>query len=95
MTLSSQPLASRTPASDPSGPVRTCVGCRKLDAQSVLMRVVLDGNLVVADLNRSLPGRGAWLHRSDECLATALQRRAFGRAFRAPQADASGITLES
>ncbi|WP_430867085.1 YlxR family protein [Demequina aurantiaca] len=94
MTLSSQDYASRTPASDHTGPVRTCVGCKKLEAQSVLMRVALDGNRVVADPIRSLPGRGAWLHRSDDCLTKALQRRAFGRALRAPQADASGISLE-
>ena len=94
MTLISQPRVSRALVSDHTGPGRTCVGCRKQDNQSALMRVALNGDRVVTDLSQSMPGRGAWLHRSDECLATALQRRAFGRALRAPQADASGITLE-
>jgi len=58
------------------------------------MRVALDGNHVVADPRRLLPGRGAWLHRSDECLATALNRQAFGRALRAPRADVSGFGLD-
>jgi len=29
-----------------------------------------------------LPGRGAWVHPSSECIRKALQRKAFGRALR-------------
>ncbi|WP_245569654.1 YlxR family protein [Gordonia shandongensis] len=41
---------------------------------------------VVVDDRKRLPGRGAWLHRSDECLSQALRRRAFGVALRARDA---------
>jgi predicted RNA-binding protein YlxR (DUF448 family) len=34
------------------------------------------------DPRHLLPGRGAWLHPTEECLEQALRRRAFGRALR-------------
>ena len=79
-----------TPAG-PSGPVRTCIGCRERAARSDLVRVVLDGGLVVIDEGASLPGRGAWLHRRPECLDLAVRRKAFSRALRASVADASSL----
>jgi len=39
-------------------------------------------SVVVPDVRGRLPGRGAWLHRSTECLQLAIRRRAFGRALR-------------
>jgi predicted RNA-binding protein YlxR (DUF448 family) len=35
---------------------------------------------LVPDPRHRLPGRGAWLHPSGDCLDQALRRRAFGRA---------------
>ncbi|WP_235529087.1 MULTISPECIES: YlxR family protein [unclassified Phycicoccus] len=37
---------------------------------------------LVPDPWRRLPGRGAWLHPTGDCLEQALRRRAFGRALR-------------
>jgi len=37
---------------------------------------------LVFDLNAQMPGRGAWLHPSSECLRLAIERRAFTRALR-------------
>jgi len=37
---------------------------------------------VVADPRLRMPGRGAWLHPTPECLDLAVRRRAFGRALR-------------
>jgi predicted RNA-binding protein YlxR (DUF448 family) len=76
-------------------PERTCVGCRTKAPRSVLMRIVAtrtdDGDpavsrVVVAepDERRRLPGRGAWLHPSPDCLDLAVRRRAFARALRVP-----------
>ncbi|MPY11825.1 YlxR family protein [Arthrobacter sp. KR32] len=69
-------------------PVRTCVGCRRRDRQSHVMRVVarpMDGQIVaVIDERRRLSGRGAWLHPDPACMDTAIKRRAFSRAFRGP-----------
>ena len=75
-------------------PQRTCIGCRKKDDQAALMRLALDSgdgsNAVLVDESRRMSGRGAWLHPDTACLATAVKRRAFGRAFRA-QADPSAV----
>ncbi|MCV7197059.1 YlxR family protein [Mycobacterium angelicum] len=69
------------------GPVRTCVGCRKRELAAELLRVVAesDGNgkhAVIVDTAGSLPGRGAWLHPSPQCVQQAIRRRAFTRALR-------------
>lgn len=37
---------------------------------------------VVVDPRLRLPGRGAWLHPTPECLELAVRRKAFGRALR-------------
>jgi uncharacterized protein len=63
-----------------------------------LLRVVArdDGNglAVVPDPRRRLPGRGANLHPTPECLALALRRRAFPRALRVSGRLASGPVEE-
>ena len=79
------------PAAGPSGPVRTCIGCREKAARSDLVRVVLQGGVVVIDEGATLPGRGAWLHRRSECLDLGIRRKAFPRALRASVADASSL----
>ncbi|MGI8697288.1 MAG: YlxR family protein [Mycobacteriales bacterium] len=63
-------------------PCRTCVGCRARAAAPILLRLVQVGDQVVPDPGRCEPGRGAWLHPCPECLALAVRRRAFRRAFR-------------
>ncbi|QLD11050.1 YlxR family protein [Microbacterium oleivorans] len=63
--------------------VRTCVGCRARASRSSLLRVVARDGVLIPDRAASLPGRGAWVHDTDECVDAALRRRAFGRALRA------------
>jgi len=53
---------------------------------------LVDGRVVI-DEKATQPGRGAWLHRSQECLDLAIKRRAFARAFRTSVADASSLGL--
>ncbi|MCZ2403612.1 YlxR family protein [Paenarthrobacter sp. Z7-10] len=65
--------------------MRTCVGCRRRETQSHLLRMVRElsaagDTAAVADPRHRLPGRGAWLHPTTACLALALKRRAIGRA---------------
>ena len=79
-----RPRLSRT---TPGSPTRTCVGCRGADSWSALLRVVAEKGeqgqyLLVPDPWHRLPGRGAWLHPTGECLHLAVRRRAFGRALR-------------
>ena len=68
------------------GPVRTCIGCRRTAARSVLLRIVggeVEGRLIaVPDPAAVRPGRGAWLHRDRGCVELAERRKAAGRALR-------------
>jgi predicted RNA-binding protein YlxR (DUF448 family) len=63
-------------------PVRTCVGCRARAPRSTLLRVVAVDSTLVPDERASMPGRGAWVHETRECVDAALRRRAFVRALR-------------
>jgi predicted RNA-binding protein YlxR (DUF448 family) len=63
-------------------PVRTCIGCKERTAKSSLLRLVATGDGIIPDPRARLPGRGAYLHPSLECLELAQRRRAFPRALR-------------
>jgi len=43
--------------------------------------VAVDSHLVF-DERASMPGRGAWVHETPECMDAAIRRRAFVRALR-------------
>jgi uncharacterized protein len=76
----------------PPGPVRTCVGCRERAARADLLRVVAEGDRLVPDPARRLPGRGASVHPDPRCVDLAEKRRAFPRALRLPgPLDASAV----
>src|SRR5690242_2063186 len=83
-----RPSAAAPPTRTTHGPpTRTCVGCRRTDSWSALLRVVAETDETGAirltpDPRHRLPGRGAWLHPTGDCLDQALRRRAFGRALR-------------
>lgn len=72
-----------------SRPLRTCIGCRDRDTQRNMLRIVQscggDGftlQRILVDMRGGLPGRGAWLHPSVQCLHQAVRRNAFTRAFK-------------
>jgi uncharacterized protein len=77
-----RPAAARDVAQ--GEPLRTCLGCRRRGARSVLLRLVaveVDGAAaVVLDNDRTMPGRGAWLHPDLECLELARRRSAVARS---------------
>lgn len=66
---------------------RTCLGCREALDQDQLVRYVLapDGTVTV-DYRHRLPGRGAYTCLKMPCLATAVQRKQFDRAFKGTNA---------
>ena len=73
---------------------RTCVGCRQRSQRADLLRVVSKSNVFAFDPNKTMPGRGAWIHPSSDCLNLAIQRNAFGRALRlSKQIDSSGLVF--
>ena len=65
---------------------RTCVGCRGTASPDQLVRVTTEstahGPRAVVDLRRRRGGRGAWVHATSECVALAVRKKAFNRAFR-------------
>lgn len=65
------------------------MGCRERADQSQLVRVARDASGFVVD--RTAPGRGAWLHPGRGCGALALKRRAIPRALRADAGDPAGL----
>ena len=78
-------MARRSPRPVLSAPaIRTCVGCRVREAKSDLLRLVAVGGDIVPDPQARLPGRGAYLHPSQECFELAQRRRALPRALRQP-----------
>ncbi|WP_336659059.1 YlxR family protein [Leucobacter sp. USHLN153] len=62
--------------------VRTCVACRLRAPRTELLRVVLREGRLEVDDRGVLPGRGAWVHPTRECLDRAVTRGMFPRALR-------------
>jgi predicted RNA-binding protein YlxR (DUF448 family) len=65
--------------------MRTCVGCRSTLPIERLVRCTLSREGVVT-VSRTAPGRGAWLC-SAPCIAVAIRKRGFERAWRRPIPD--------
>ena len=63
-------------------PQRSCIVCRESKDKSELLRVVRrpDGSVVLDDTGRE-PGRGAYVCKHGDCMATAVKKRLFNRAF--------------
>jgi uncharacterized protein len=66
------------------------VGCGSRAAKSELLRVVAAGDEVIPDPQARKPGRGAYLHPSQECWERAKRRRSIPRALRLPGPLADG-----
>jgi predicted RNA-binding protein YlxR (DUF448 family) len=58
-----------------------CVACRtRRDREGLVRLVRIDGEGVQIDLEGRLPGRGAYLCRTEACWALAQRRRSLERA---------------
>lgn len=76
------------------GAERTCLGCRATLQREELVRYVLTpSGEVTVDYRKRLPGRGAYTCISRTCLATAVQKRQFNRAFHKDAVRAEVATL--
>ncbi len=65
------------------GPERTCIVTRTKGAPEGFIRfVVSPDRIVVPDLRRVLPGRGAWVTAEKAVVALAVKRKSFARAFK-------------
>lgn len=66
-------------------PLRQCVGCREMKEKRDLIRVVRSPEGAVSlDFRGRLPGRGAYVCASADCLKRARKSRALERAFETP-----------
>ncbi|MBO5514336.1 MAG: YlxR family protein [Mogibacterium sp.] len=62
--------------------MRRCVACRESKPQEELMRFTLSEGHLSADIQTKADGRGYYLCRKDDCINTAIKRKAFNRACR-------------
>ena len=63
-------------------PMRTCSGCREVDAQTELLRAVSDANgRLQFRLGHRQAGRGTYVHRRKRCIEAAL-KGGFARSLR-------------
>ena len=72
---------------DSGGPIRTCIACRQQGDKQALTRVVLVDRKVVVDKEKKLPGRGAYIHLSIECISRLREMHRWERAFRCKKDD--------
>jgi predicted RNA-binding protein YlxR (DUF448 family) len=63
-------------------PIRTCVACGRKASQKDLLRFALSGDRAFWDLDRRMPGRGAYICPRQECLEALKRDRKKGRIFR-------------
>lgn len=73
---------------------RTCLGCREtFNPQQLVRYVVSPQGEVLVDYRKRLPGRGAYTCLKRQCIADAVKKRQFSRAFRGKAEDVSAEAL--
>ena len=61
--------------------MRMCVGCREMKEKRQLLRIVKNAEGQISfDRVGKVPGRGAYICRSEECLEKAVRQRQLERA---------------
>ncbi len=75
------------------GPVRRCVGCRQSDLKDNLLRVVAEAGRVEVDESATQAGRGAYVHRTPECIEESIRTKAWPRALKQAGLDLTALTL--
>ena len=60
-------------------PERRCIGCMQSKPKRELLRIVASPDGLQIDISGKMPGRGAYLCRSEECARLAVKKNAFGR----------------
>lgn len=64
-------------------PKRTCMGCKQIEYKRALVRIVrATAGGVKVDSFGHVPGRGAYIHPSAECLNNAFKRNAVQRSLK-------------
>ncbi len=75
-------------------PMRMCVGCREMKEKRELIRLVRTAEgKAVFDPSGRLPGRGAYVCRSADCLRRAMRQRQLERQLQVPLSPEAGEEL--
>ena len=76
-------------------PMRMCVGCREMKPKKELIRVVRspDGSVSLDPVGKK-PGRGAYVCRSEGCLARAIKQRQLERQLEVPLGEETAAELQ-
>ncbi len=66
-------------------PIRTCIACRKEMEKRELMRIVRtpEGE-VMLDFSGRLPGRGAYVCKTEACMKLLTKRKPLSKVFSVP-----------
>lgn len=73
------------------GPRRRCLGCRRSDSKDKLLRVVAVSDRAVVDREATIPGRGAYVHPSGQCVTVSLRRHAWPKALKRARLDVTEL----
>ncbi len=66
-------------------PMRTCIACREEKPRRELMRIVRSPEGEVSlDFSGRLPGRGAYVCKSEACIKLLAKKKPLARAFSVP-----------
>ena len=64
-------------------PQRTCVACRTKKDKKELLRIVCNKEKQInIDVDEKMPGRGAYICKSKECIEKAIKNKSFEREFK-------------
>jgi len=63
---------------------RMCIGCRKVQHKSNMIRIVRapNGEISIDRSTKPSPGRGAYLCKNEECLKLAQKKRQLEKVFK-------------
>lgn len=69
-------------------PMRTCIACRKETARRELLRIVRSPSGEVSlDFSGRLPGRGAYVCKTEACIKLLAKKKPLARVFNVPVPD--------
>ena len=81
-TVADEHATDAGPREAAPGTERLCIVTRTVKPVAELIRFVVGPDGIVPDLKRKLPGRGVWVTATRAAVSAAVERKAFGRAFK-------------
>ena len=76
------PRGRRLGRKKPEQPLRRCIGCREAKPKQELLRLAVREGKAAPDDAHRLPGRGAWICRTEACAKAATRGRQVSRALK-------------